>query len=224
MCVWEVASGKRRRLFRGHYERVSSVAYLPGGRGLVSGGFDATVLCWDLDGKLDPPAPARTPAQLWADLAEDGPDGGQGVLCALLARPGPAVALLRERLKPVTPADPVAVERLIARLDARSFAERQRAESELERLEELAEPALRRVLRGKPSLEVRRRVEGLLTKLERLRFGSSPEGLRLARAVEALERAGTEDSRRLLRQLAGGAPGARQTRDAKAALARLERR
>jgi hypothetical protein len=45
--------------------------------------------------------------------------------------------------------------------------------------------------------------------------------LRLARAVEALERAGTVEARNLLKKLAAGQPGARLTEDARSALTRL---
>jgi hypothetical protein len=61
-------------------------------------------------------------------------------------------------------------------------------------------------------------VEGLL---ERLNAGQiAPAELRVLRALEALERLDTEESAAVLRALAKGAPEARQTRDAKAALER----
>ena len=47
------------------------------------------------------------------------------------------------------------------------------------------------------------------------------EQLRALRAVEALEHAGTAKARSLLQDLARGAPEARLTREARAALARL---
>jgi hypothetical protein len=45
-----------------------------------------------------------------------------------------------------------------------------------------------------------------------------------SRALEALERAGSPDAVRLVRALAGGEPEARQTKEARAALQRLQRR
>jgi hypothetical protein len=82
------------------------------------------------------------------------------------------------------------------------------------------EPLLRQALAGKPKLEVRRRLERLLASLEEL----SPHRLRLLRAVEALEYAGGSEARRLLEELAGGAPDAWLTREAKASLERLKSR
>jgi hypothetical protein len=46
----------------------------------------------------------------------------------------------------------------------------------------------------------------------------------LLQAVQALELAGTAEARMALQAWAGGAPGARLTEDAKAALGRLEKR
>jgi hypothetical protein len=50
------------------------------------------------------------------------------------------------------------------------------------------------------------------------------EEVRMVRAVEVLERADLPEARRLLVALAGGDTGARLTREAKAALERLDRR
>ncbi|HYT91916.1 MAG TPA: hypothetical protein VEL76_24595, partial [Gemmataceae bacterium] len=93
---------------------------------------------------------------------------------------------------------------------------------ELEKLGTRAEAALGKALAGKPSLEVRQRLERLLQKLE----GpiSAPETLRLLRAVEVLEHAGTPQPREVLEMVVGGQPGTRLGRDAETALARLRKR
>jgi WD40 repeat protein len=51
---------------------------------------------------------------------------------------------------------------------------------------------------------------------------ASGETLRRLRAIAVLERAGTADANRILERLASGLPGARETRDAKASLRRME--
>jgi WD40 repeat protein len=63
------------------------------------------------------------------------------------------------------PADPERLARLLAGLNSNSFAAREEATRELERLGEAAETALREALKGRPSAEVRRRAEALLAKL-----------------------------------------------------------
>lgn len=86
---------------------------------------------------------------------------------------------------------------------------------ELERQGEGAEGALRKVLEGSPSPEVRQRVKLLLEKLP------GANRLRSLRAVEVLEHLATVPSRRFLETLAVGAAEARLTEDAKASLRRL---
>jgi hypothetical protein len=92
----------------------------------------------------------------------------------------------------------------------------------LEKLGDVARPALRRVLEGKPNLEVRRRVEALLKKIED--GPPAAEEVGALRAVEVLEALGTAEARRLLEDLARGDKGARLTQEAGAALQRLGRR
>ena len=53
---------------------------------------------------------------------------------------------------------------------------------------------------------------------------TSPEKLRLLRAVEVLEHIGTAEAVGILNSVAGGAPEALETVDAKLALARLTKR
>ncbi len=110
--------------------------------------------------------------------------------------------------------------RLIADMDSGEFAVRDRAVMDLERIGDPVLPALRTALAGKAPLEMRRRVEQLVDKLERI----TSEQVRAIRAIEALEYAATPQARRLLEVLAQGAPGARQTQEAKASLNRLAKR
>jgi len=81
---------------------------------------------------------------------------------------------------------------------------------------------LREVLAGRPSVEVRRRVEALLEQ-----FGgwvTSPERLRNLRGVEALELASTAETKQALEKLTRQTPGSELARDAEAALKRLQRK
>jgi hypothetical protein len=111
---------------------------------------------------------------------------------------------------------------LIDDLDSPRFAVREAATRELQKVGELAGPALRAALARSNSLEGPRRLELLLAKLDGLL--PAGEALRGVRAVELLEATGTAAARRLLEQLAGGAPHARLTREARETLERLARR
>ncbi len=61
----------------------------------------------------------------------------------------------------------------------------------------------------------------LLDKLKKDRLHPPADRMRLVRAVEALELIGTQEARRVLRNLARGAPEAQLTLEAKTALERL---
>ena len=88
---------------------------------------------------------------------------------------------------------------------------------ELADLGPAAEAPLREALGRARSPEVRRRLERVLT-------GQEAEHRRLGYAAEVLEMIGTKAARRLLADQANGAGGARLTREARAALDRLEKR
>lgn len=84
-----------------------------------------------------------------------------------------------------------------------------------------AKPGLRKALES-ASLEVRRRAETLLAKLDT--SPPSPKIIQALRAVEALERIATPAAQDLLQKLANGAPEARLTREVKASIDRLSNR
>ena len=95
---------------------------------------------------------------------------------------------------------------------------RAKASAELAACGELVVPLLKARLKEKVPLEAHRRIEALLTKLD---VGeAAPERLRTLRAVTVLEILATPAAQNLLQELAHGAPQARLTREAKAALRR----
>lgn len=132
------------------------------------------------------------------------------------------VRRFKGRLAPAKGVTPKRLRELLTDLDAEQFAVREAADHELGRLCELAEPALADVLKGRPPLEVRRRVERRLARIRKREL--DPEALLAVRWVEVLESVGTPEARAALKRLAGGAPGARLTWEAKASLGRLARR
>jgi hypothetical protein len=225
--LWDVRAGREVGRLAGHEGGVVSLLFASDGKHLFSGGTDATALTWDLThltrSQAAPAAelPARAVDALWTDLA--GKDATQAfdAIRKLSASPDQAVALLKDRLRPATPADPKRLSRLVADLDSERFAVRRQAQSELEELGELAESALRKALVGDPSLEVRHRVERLLDNLT----GQVPPAgrLRELRGVELLELIGSSEARQLLQTLAEGAPEARLTQEARSTLRRLSR-
>jgi WD40 repeat protein len=225
--LWELATGQERGRLAGHRSWVSCLAISFDSRLLASGSHDTTVLLWDLTGqKGDGQAKARlvsawTLNRLWSALA--GTDGvaAYRAIWTMAATPRETVALLKERLHPVPLADPRQVGRWIADLDSSRYALRKKAAQALAKLGDSAAAALRRRLEENPSLEVRKRVEKLLSQQAGRALGR--DEMQTLRAVEVLEHAGTTEARALLRALTKGDPGARLTREARAALNRLLR-
>jgi hypothetical protein len=154
---------------------------------------------------------------LWADLASADAARAHRAVYTLAAAPRRAVPFLKAHGRPARGPDRKRVEKLLADLDSERFALRQAAARELAALGEPVEPALRRILRGKPSVEVARRVQAILAAP---RAAPSAEVLRGLRAIRALELIGSPEARAVLRILAKGAPGCPETRDAQAALER----
>ena len=129
--------------------------------------------------------------------------------------PKQALPYLAEHLSSLTArgtARPQSVARLLADLDSDSFPVREKAQAELEKMGPSVEGDLRKALEGKPSLEMRRRIETLLEK----RTVWSGERLRTLRTLEAIEYMNTPDARRLVASLAKGAPSAWLTEEARA--------
>jgi WD40 repeat protein len=229
----ETASGQELGRFPlPHRGQVTALAFAPDGRTLATGGSDGVILLWDWAAAIEPPRPFNpwrrlrtwltSPEQQrerqWQDLAGDARIAQDAV--AALSRDGDAaVALFRERLRPV--AEPNGLQRLLRDLGSEDFAVRERASAELAKCGAEIEPFLRHALRSDLDLEVRRRIEPIYAKLPLTT--PTPEGLRQVRAVQTLEAIGSPEARQLLRTLAEGHPEALLTQEARGALARLER-
>jgi WD40 repeat protein len=230
--LWDVVSGELllRRSWPANSVRrplltpIHSLAFLPNGRAVVTGMNDGTLLVWDMTPPPRKPDKARDLCHkdlnmLWSDLAGYARKAHRAIY-TLAAVPKQALPFLAEHLHPAVPVDMKRVDKLLADLDSEQFAVRDTAARELESMGPQIEPALQRVLENKPSLEVRNRVRAIQEKQR----GVPPTAtLRTLRAIRVLEAIGTTEARRLLHKLTSGAVGARETREAKAALERLAR-
>jgi WD40 repeat protein len=179
---------------------------------------DGTVLIWPLPRRPSGPWREADAGRLWDDLASPDASRAWRAIWLLRDHPDHTTALLAARLKPLP--NPKGVPELIARLDDARFATREQAARELGRLGEAVEGELRAALRKPASAEQRERLSQLV---EKLNTAAPPdaETLRSLRSVWLLERVGTPAARRLLGELATGAPSARVAVEAKAALGRL---
>ncbi len=224
--VWEAATGRLIRRFDGHHSWVWAVAFAADGLIVASGAGDSTILLWDItgrqkDGKLS--LLALTPRQLdacWTALMNEDAAKAYDAVWSFVAAGEEAVPFLQKHLPPIPRPDAKLVARLIADLDSNDFSVRDKATEELSKLGDAAAPALQRALEGKPSLEMRRRLQQLLDQSR----DWTAERLRAHRALQVLEHIGTRQAKEVLQTLAAGEPNAWRTKEAKGALHRVSAR
>lgn len=217
--VWELATGQEVCRFDVH--PCGPLCFSPDGRSLASGGQDSAILLWDLTGrrKGDGLQPAvlseRRLATSWQELA--GGDAGQAYRAAWLLASDTerTVPFLQRQYRSLLAADEKKIARQVADLDSDHFSVRERASAELEKQGVVVLPALRRVLQGGSSLELRRRVEQLHEKL-------NGQLLRLRRMVFALEQLGSPPARQLLADIASRKLDDQLTYEARTAVRRLQ--
>jgi WD40 repeat protein len=218
--LWELASASERKCLQGHQGRISAVSFSPDGRLLASASYDNSALVWDLTGRFRDGRfqlrrlSAEELNRCWADLAHVDAVRAYRSILALTGSPKETIALLKERLQPVKAVESKRAAPLIAALDSDQFAERDKAMSELEKMGLGVEPDLRAALNGKPSLELRRRIEGVLEKL-----AGGPR-LRFLRALEVLEHIATAEAQQCLDSLSQGSAELWPAQEAKASLKR----
>jgi hypothetical protein len=181
---------------------------------------DTTVVVWDttpwrkqVDEQLAHALPADL-EPLWDDLAKDAPTGLRAA--RLLSVAGDkAIALLAAKVTAHQAPDEARIRQGIADLDSSAFETREKAEKKLRSLGGQAESHLRKQLEAKPSLEARRRIEGLLEAIEARNLTAAE--VREVRAVQALAWMNSKAARTLLAQWAEGDPSATLTKVAKRA-------
>jgi WD40 repeat protein len=237
--VLEVATGKEVLAFTCHQRGVRSedntgtvrcLAFAPDGYTLACACGDGTALIWELKSPAAANGPQTAGAagpkemgKLWAELASDDAPAAYRAAWTLATIPEKTTAFLKERLSAL-PQLAERIARLIRLLDDDSFAVRESASRDLAELGVAAVPALQAALQGKPSAEVRVRVEALLEPLNKQRPTPEQEALRAVRSVPILERVGTKDAQEVLEMIGKGPADAASTRAAKAALERLTKR
>jgi WD40 repeat protein len=223
---WEIATGGEIASRLAHQSHVRELVVCADSRAAASVSLDHTTLILDLTRLVtEVGSPAPTGAELdtvWKDLAHPDAKKGRRAIETLIAAPEQAVPLLRERLRPAQLPDAKKLAAWIADLGSDDFERRQQAEQELDRLDEAAGPALQKAVAAKVPLEARRRIEGLLKKLNSADL--SAETLRSVRAVQVLETIGSKEAQAILQALADGAVGSRLTQDANTSLERLGKR
>jgi hypothetical protein len=225
--IWDLASGRQLHSFTGHQGGVIALDFAPDGRRLASGSEDGTVLVWDATRPHNPRAPHEPGAKeldaLWAHMGGEDAENAFRALWTFVESPKQSVPFVAGHLHPVPGIDPKRLARLFADLDDDTFDVREKATTELKQAAESVEDAVRKEMARTKSEEVRQRLGQVLDAVDRTVAAPGHRALP-SRALLVLEHAGTPEARQALEKLAGGAPGAWLTTEAKAALARIARR
>jgi WD40 repeat protein len=219
--LWEMASGAERGRIVGHQNNVDSVAFSPDGRLLAASSRDAPAYLWDVYSRQITRPTVKISKEdrdkLWQQLTDSDAAKAFQAMCDLIARPDDAVAILEAGWKQTPRATPEQMRRWIRDLDSEQFNVRRQAGVQLERFAAGHEELLSKALEQTGSLEVRKRLEPILSR-------PNPERLRRIRMLEVLERIGTKQARRLLQSLARETGDPVLSKQATAGLRRLEQR
>jgi hypothetical protein len=224
--VWDLTSRQPPLVLDGHIGRVQTLAFSRDGRSLCSGSSDATALLWDLSGAVEARHTRSRLSQaeldrLWGDLSANDPARAFRAVGTLVTAGEQAVTLLQKRRPPALRLGRKEMARLLADLSDDSFAVREAATEQLQRLGPEGVSTMRTTLAGELPLEARRRIERVIEGMDHGPFVLGAEQRVQVRVTQVLEQVGSAEARRLLRAYSKGSPDARLTREAKASLTRL---
>lgn len=191
---------------------------------LATGHRSTTILLWDLK-KLKgyPYVPEQrtlsptTCARLWDQLHKSNGTLAFEAIWKLSASEKTALPILEKKLRPVPPIDQELVSGCLVNLSSKSFATRDRASRQLERIGEKLISALNRHLSEAKGLEEKSRIKKLIKNAQH----PSPGERQAHRAIQVLEHIGTERAKKLLQRIASGCPESRITKAAKASHGRV---
>jgi WD40 repeat protein len=225
---WELPTAKRVASFHGHDLSITTLEFTPDGRRLLSGSDDSTILGWDLarlEWRSRPPnsnLSDKDMAEHWQRLRNGTAEEAYRSKWAMAADPKKTVEFLGTRLPSWRAVSVERIKSWVVDLDSDRYADRDRAQSELQSHFDQSEEALRKTLAGYVSAEVRSRINRILD----ASFAAVPQPdlLRDLRATEVLEQIGTPEARALLHHLAEGTVSTRTSCDAAESLKRLEAR
>ncbi len=223
--LWETFSGSQIASFTGHRGPVPALAFHGDGRGVFSGSADTSVLLWDVTG-FSPagllPAMTLNPPDLdtiWKELATENTPVGHRALWKLVAGARDGVPHIDKTVYFVNPSY---VDKLFKDLNSDIFEVRNKASKEIEKYGRWMEGRLKEIQKNPPTLEVQRRVDQLLAKLQVP--GSltlNQERLRMHRTMLALEQIASPQAIEVLEKLSEGAPEQYLQQEARASLERI---
>jgi WD domain, G-beta repeat len=226
--LWEVISREVRREFAGHAGGVRAIALFRDETRLLSGGEDGKILVWELAGAaatkpraaLEPALQEKEWQAAWHALGA-GAEESYHAMEQFRADPDSWLKFLDARLEPLFTMKQ-RLTALLVELESERFNVRQKVTEEMEKLGELTIPFLEEKLQEQLTLETKRRIERVITRVTPADPEAPSMFLRLWRAIEILEALATPPARATLLRMSRETPDARIRREAEAALARLK--
>lgn len=209
--LWNVLDGEMLGEIEAHSGWVWGIALNKGETKMASCSVDTKLLVWDLGRSFRSAGGSSkklTPGQLESHCTHlastDAPTAYQAIR-ALTQDPDQSLPAIRKRLLAPQPSSGGTVGENIGQwirdLDADSYSVREEASARLARMGVSALPSLEKALAHSPSLEARKRLRRLVSRLDPTELAS--EELMTLRSVQALEYMATPEARRLLEQLSG---------------------
>ncbi len=195
IAIVDVASRKMVWSKQAHHGFVSSLSFGYGGKTVLSGGSDGVCYLWDVTPERIVQRPME---QLYRDLMGSAMRAVWNAHWAMLADPDNAVSLLGERLiGEIEEVEASRVQPLIADLGSESFETRSSAQRALNEIGPGVEPLLQAALERATAAEQVSRIREVLRELKREVY---------LRPLAVLNGIDTDESRRVLRQLAAEGP------------------
>lgn len=217
--LYELATGRLMCSFPRETTQAFGFAVSPSAAHAATGESDGTVLVWNLLA-LDDSSAGLGVGDCLRDLSSPDAAVAYRAMCRLRELGTEAVERIAKDIDPAAPAVKP-LEALVQELDHTEAGTRELATDALRQAGESARACLEACLADTPTAEARERARQILDDLDAGRIRDM-EGLRGIRAVWVLECLGSPEARAVLERLAAGAPGARLTLEAAAALRRME--
>ncbi|HLN26446.1 MAG TPA: hypothetical protein VK395_01735 [Gemmataceae bacterium] len=224
--LWNAQNGLEVSCFEYPYAKATALEFSPDGRYLASGYADGVLMVWPTSVRvrngriLENRLSADEIASCWRQLGET---TSAAIVYEsawrLVSAPGESVAALRRLIQPLRCDDTGRVSELISNLDSDDYHVRKEATDRLGALGIIATSQLKTALRCSDSLEVRRRIQGLLAMPP-----MPPEVKRQWLGLQILEVIATPESERVIQDLAAGSRKSWLTNEAVACLARIRQR
>ena len=206
----------------------------PAGNSVAIGNGNNTVETWELNrahlgrkglrkGQHRPAAqpPSQADMSRWYEaLAGSDAKAARQCMISLEDAGDISIEFLEARLKPDT-VDDAEMASPVRDLDSDDFSVRRQAAKKLEGLAGIAKTRLRERMEAAKSAEVQASLKRILVNADDYAI-RDPERLRSVRAIECLEMVGSPRSRVVLVRLAGGARDSPVTKDAAAAIVRMD--